>query len=370
MIEIAAGIGAALLVAMLVVALYDLVLRPGFRRLAVRNLFRRRTETILVIVGSSLGTAIVASAFLVGATFHASVRDSARTRLGPIDEEVTVAHVHKLGPVTHALRIPPLSHVDGVLPAVRATAAFTSEPVSARPTGSGTHSPDSTGSESLRAEPSATVLELDLTEAQNFGGHPSDTGLASLHGRLTKVQVVIGKDLAATLNAGVGDRVVLHAYGTTRTLTVKAVVPAVGLAGATDAIVAPGVVQAMAADATATRRSEAGVAAPEGVVFVSNNGRVFDSAAKSDRVAAEIHFRLTPKFDVDVTSAKADLLADADQQGRSMGQLFTGVGTFSVLAGLLLLVNLFVMMAIFSWFAVPDRYRHRDHQPSPDSAGR
>jgi len=45
-------------------------------------------------------------------------------------------------------------------------------------------------------------------------------------------------------------------------------------------------------------------------------------------------------------------LAEADQRGRSMGQLFTGVGTFSVLAGLLLLVN-----KLFPWLV--DRIMRR-----------
>jgi len=326
-IEVAAGIGAAVLVAMLAVAAHDLVRRPGFRRLAVRNLLRRRTEAILVVVGSSLGTAIIASAFLVGASFHASVRDSARTRLGPIDETVTVAHLGELGPVTGALRTPPLPHTDGVLPVLQTTGTITA----------GT-SPDGAGPRSV--EPSADVLGVDLDAARSFGGRPQDTGLADVATSSGTGTAVVSTGLAGSLGVEPGDRITLHAFGSDRTLDVGAVADPVGLAGAADLIVDPGVLRALAATAERGR-----AALLRGVVFVSNEGGVFDGAVHSAVVSAAIHDRLESRFDVEVTTSKGDLLTEADQRGRAMGQLFTGVGTFSVLAGLLLLVNLFVMLA-------------------------
>ncbi len=330
-IEIAAGLGAAVLVAMLAVAAHDLVRRPGFRRLAFRNLVRRRTEAILVVVGSSLGTAIIASAFLVGASFHASVRDSARTRLGPIDETVTVAHLDELGVVTEALRTPPLPHSDGILPALQTTATVA--------TGGASHADGPAGSVGL-AEPSVDVLGLDVAAARDFGNRPADTGLHDVPGRLGAAEAVVSRPLADALQVGVGRKIEVHAYGATRTFTVTAVADRLGLAGAADVIVPPDALQSMAARATA-----AGTTPPRGVVFVSNEGGLFDGADRSEAVTEAIRHRLGPRFDVEVATSKADLLAEADRRGHAMGQLFTGVGTFSVLAGLLLLVNLFVMLA-------------------------
>ena len=59
-------------------------------RLAGRNTLRRKGEALLVVLGSLLGTAIITSSFVVGDTLHATIRDQARTRLGPIDEVVLV----------------------------------------------------------------------------------------------------------------------------------------------------------------------------------------------------------------------------------------------------------------------------------------
>lgn len=340
MIEIGAGIGSALLLVMLAVAFHDLVRRPGFRRLAMRNLVRRRTEAILVVAGSSLGTAIIASAFLVGASFHASVQDSARTTLGPIDETVIVARLGDLGKVTDALGSPPPAGTDGVLPALRTTATVTAGDEFAADSQRSERGERGGVPSTLRAEPSADVLGLDVSAARSFGGRVHDTGLASVTAPLHDDEAVIGRSLADSLAVGVGDHLALHAFGAQRELDVVDVSDPVGLAGAADVIVAPDVLRTMAAGADDTR-----VAPLQGVVFVSNDGGIFDGAATSDAVVASIARRLDPHFDVEVTSSKADLLAEADQRGSAMGKLFTGVGTFSVLAGLLLLVNLFVMLA-------------------------
>lgn len=322
MIPVLAGAGGSILAAMLLLAGHDLIRRPAFRRLAARNLLRRPTESILVIVGSSLGTAIIAAAFLVGATFQTSVRDVARTRLGPIDEEVLVGDLAHLDAVTDALTHPALPGTDGVLRLVRAHLAITAGGANGE----------------LRAEPSATVTGMDLDAARNFGDDPAATGLVGVPAPGPD-QVVIGTALAHTLGVGPGDTVTLHGYHTTIDRTIAAVVAPLGVAGAQDVVVPPGTLETM------SQGAGAGTGGPSGVVAVSNDGGVFDGAADTSAVTARIRARTQDRFDVEVLPVKADQLAEANGRGRTMRQLFTGVGTFSVLAGLLLLVNLFVMMA-------------------------
>src|SRR5688572_26774554 len=92
-------LGVALLLgilAILVVSTFDLLFRPTFRRLALRNVLRRKNEALLVVAGSLLGTAIITSSFIVGDTLDASIRDTARTQLGPIDETVRVTDLARL----------------------------------------------------------------------------------------------------------------------------------------------------------------------------------------------------------------------------------------------------------------------------------
>src|SRR5260221_8483729 len=85
------------------VAFYDALRRPMLRRLAFRNANRRRGEAVLVLIGSLLGTAIIVASLLTGTSLKASIRDFARTQLGPVDETVHVSGTASLSSVAQAV---------------------------------------------------------------------------------------------------------------------------------------------------------------------------------------------------------------------------------------------------------------------------
>ena len=241
--------GVALPIVVLIV--HDLVRRPTIRRLALRNVARRKGEAALVIAGSLLGTAIITASFIVGDTLRSSIRDAARTQLGPIDEVVKVTGLPPLASAEAAVRRePPLPDLDGVLTAISAQAALQ------RP------GPDP------RAEPHATLLEVDFAKAREFGADPSITGLAGAGATPQGDELVIPDDLARTLGVAKGAKVELFAYGAHRTLTVRQVVPKVGLAGfgQPSAFVAPGTIASLASPVV----QESGNVPPIGLVMVSN----------------------------------------------------------------------------------------------------
>ena len=72
----------ALLGIALAVAGFIAVRRPFLRRLALRQIARRRGEAALVVVGSVLGTAIIIGSLIVGDTLNFSVRQTAYKNLG------------------------------------------------------------------------------------------------------------------------------------------------------------------------------------------------------------------------------------------------------------------------------------------------
>jgi putative ABC transport system permease protein len=77
---------AVLLGVAIVVAVYISLRRPFLRKLALRQLARRRREAMLVVAGSVLGTAIIVGSLVVGDTLNFSVKQVAYTSLGPTDE--------------------------------------------------------------------------------------------------------------------------------------------------------------------------------------------------------------------------------------------------------------------------------------------
>ena len=79
------GLGGAALLVTVVLAVGG----PLTRRLALRQVNRRRAEAALVVAGSVLGTAIIVGSLVVGDTLDRSFRQDAYRYLGMVDEVVS-----------------------------------------------------------------------------------------------------------------------------------------------------------------------------------------------------------------------------------------------------------------------------------------
>jgi putative ABC transport system permease protein len=310
--------------------LHDLIRRPTIRKLAARNVVRRRGEAVLVVAGSLLGTALITASLIVGDTLGASIRDFARTEFGPIDEIARVQGLTDLDALEQALA-DPIPGVDGTLRMVSAGAAV-----------------KTTGPEPL-AEPNASLLETDFDKARRFGGDPNATGLQRAGPTPTGDQAVLSSSLANALELEAGDKLEAFAYGTQRTFTVRQVLPKLGLVGFKEPgmFVAPGTIAALAGPLAASVPPGGSSRAipPAGFVLISNEGGVFDGADRSDAVQRALAPRLEGLRAVEVDSVKEDLLRDADDTGAQFLELFGTIGGFGVVAGILLLINIFVMLA-------------------------
>ena len=143
----------------------------------------------------------------------------------------------------------------------------------------------------------------------------------------------------ADLDVVAGEDLRLHAYGSAIDVTITRVVPEVGLAGYGGALVAPGTITNLADGATAS------AVPPSHRLLVSLDGGVSDTRALSDAAVADLHRPSRAVPGVEVEAPKALVLDDAERQGAGLTEVFSMIGIFSVLAGILLLINLFVMLA-------------------------
>ena len=305
-----------------------LVLRgPVLRRLAIRQASRRRTEAALVIIGSALGTTIIVGSLVVGDTLNFSVKQDAYRTLGPVDERV-VSTDPVAGEVValalRNLRSDPL--VDGVLTAHSEQAAVVL-----------------TGNGRQAAEPRTLVWDVDFAAAQRFGGSGVASGLSGPSPRPS--EVVLNDRLASDLGARVGDSVMLYLYNRPTPLWVARILPTRGLAGGgfgssanRNAFVAPGTLIAAGA--------KTGRIWPRTVTFVSNRGGVEAGNRYSDEMAARIRETIAPlsAAGTAVETPKKDVLAEAKVTGDALGALFLFIGSFTIIAGVLLLMNIFVML--------------------------
>jgi putative ABC transport system permease protein len=310
-------------------AAYQMARRPVLRRLALRDALRRRSETVLVIAGSLLGTAIITGSFIVGDTLDASIRATAATQLGPVDEGIAVSDPERAARVAAAVEALDDPRIDGVLSLHRAQASIVIE----------------RGGDTL-AEPSAQLVETDFRAARVFGGDPSATGISGPTPR--RGEVVITEDLAETLTARPGDEVTAALYGESISLRVKRILPRLGIAGfwtgfesaSPNAFVAPRTIAGVTAGGVPRRAQP-----PVTSVLVSNRGGVEEGAALTGDVAALLQREVLGAAPLRVETYKQDVLDAAEEQGDMFSELFLGIGSFAVVAGVLLLVNIFVMLA-------------------------
>ena len=285
---------------------------PFLRRLAGRQLRRRRTEALLVVSGSLLGTTMIVASFVVGDTLDHSVRSIAYTTLGPIDERVVSVDPRVGSAVASrldALRSDP--SVDGVM-TVRTTqgAALLGD----------------------RAEPRTSLWAVPFDQAATFGGSSSGlSGAAPGHD-----EVVINAELATSLGAAVGDEITVFPFAKTTTLRVVRIVPNDGLAG-----MGPGDVNRNAFVAPEVF----GDGVPATVTLVSNRGGVESGASLTATVERRIGELLTGVTGASVETPKEFVLTAAEETGAALGSVFLFISSFAIIAGVLLLVNVFVMLA-------------------------
>jgi putative ABC transport system permease protein len=320
---------AALLVSLLVSLpfLFVIARRPVLRRLAVRNMVRRPREALLVVLGSMLGATIITGSFVIGDAMNASIRAVAHQHLGPADELVIARDQTTWDELSQRLRTLPHSDVDGVLPIKTMDAAVTAY----------------RGKE-ITSAPQSQVIGLDFAQARRFGGNPHATGMPAEAPK--RNDVAITTDLAKALGVHRGEGIYVNAYGTRTMLIVGDVLPRRGVAGyslgqqqESRNIIVPSWMFDEIRGISST------YATPPTMAFlVSNRGGVESGVGRTDRVKAEIA-RVSRGLDPQVIGVKRLVLDQAEAAGKGFTQMFTTMGSFGVVAGLLLLVQLFVMLA-------------------------
>ena len=305
------------------------------RRLAVRNVARRPIEALLVVIGSLLGTAIITGSLVVGDTIDRSIRAGAYDQLGPIDETVSVNGLDQGAELVAQFEGFSSPHVDGVLSFVTAGASV----VNSGP-GGGT-------------QPRAQIIEVDFAEGQAFGPDPMITGLEG--DTPAPGTAVITDDLAGKLNIEAGDDIAVFAYGEELQLEVDRIVGRTGVAGywavdgrqqSYNVLVAPGTIASLPAGSTssAAEAGALGLVPPEVVVAISNVGGVESGAELTEEATADINDTIAD-LNLRALPTKQTLLDLAEENGQGLSQLYFTIGMFAVAAGVMLLVNIFVMLA-------------------------
>ena len=301
-------------------------------RIGMGNFFRRKTQVAIVVAGLLIGTAIISSSYVIQSTFDYTIRSTVFHQLDYIDETITA-------PNATAARTPfPLSvfqnlednRTSGAMPAVAALAPRY------------VLSAASMDANTRLIEPTGTLIGFNAT--YDFGTFVYANGTAWNGAGLAPGEVVVNQAYANDTEAKVGDTLQMFPTGAVRPLllTVAAVVLDSGrgaYAGNPDMFAPLETVQAAFAlpfQPVPQRINE---------IVVANVGGPTAGYLHTSEVDAQLQAHLPAGLGLTVNNVKQDAVTQATQNVDMLSQIFLLLGSFTIIAGVLLIINIFVMLA-------------------------
>ena len=311
---------------------------PVAFRIGVRNIPRRKTQTVLIVIGLMLSTLIIAASLGTGDTIAYSGTSETFRALGPIDELVVASSSGDgAGNIQTALqdKVPQSLEVTireatdgtGLVDAVMAVQIEVGAVLAV----------DGDGTPTL-SEPQVYLLGLDPIALEDFGGLWSVDGEAIDLTALPFDEVAISESLADQLEIGVGSAIVVYYNEAPAPVRVGVIAEDAPFAGRffPDAL---GIAVPLERLQQATR-SEGEVT----TIAISNTGDERGGLARSDKVAELVRAALAGQpYGVDeVKQRQVELSALVATIFTSFFLVF---GMFSIAVGVLLIVLIFSMLA-------------------------
>ena len=340
------GIGGTVFVVLaslgVVLVSVSLLRNSVLRRISLRNVARRKGSTLMVIVGSMVGTALIAGSLVIADTSRRLNTDAAYRYLGEIDEVVwlpgpqgdrglyfdrrqiaQIVTAEGLNARTEASHDAAL--VDGAMVVVQEQA-----PVRKVDPGTG---------RTIMVEPRVALVALDQEELADFGKHPPSLT------PLGRGEVLASPGLARELELVPGDTIEVLSGSTAHSFKVRAVEDLQGLSGFWSSIIAiEGAPETVLMGLEDGQDLFAGGADQGNAIFVSNAGGVTDSFQHSSAVQKSLGALLKDadaRGDFRARPVKSEIL----DQEFSLGDLFLTFSSFVIVAGILLVLNIYAMMA-------------------------
>ena len=322
--------------------------RPILVRMGLRNIPRRRAQTVLVTMGLTLATIIVTIAFSTGDSLAVSIRGLALDSLERIDHLITVEETDASGEsgedgIPNQVLLDLQAHFAGD---DRVEAIFGSRfdlvPV---------EHPDAG-----QIEPQFFLVGMDPELADQLQAVRDEDGDLLELSSLGSNEIVLNQRAALELDAEPGDQVLLYVLGNPREFTVAAIGRDAILTGNLEAGGAGGLLSMDTYQSLLGPR----LSPPDqwDTILVSGAGGVREPLEFSESLDEDIRSTIMlferenhslymsnglPRFSTE--PVKADSLEDAELIASVFTTLFLFMGSFSVAAGILLIFLIFAMLA-------------------------
>ena len=296
-------------------------------RIGVGNFFRRKTQVAIVVAGLLIGTAIITSSFVIQTTFDSTIRSAVIRALDFVDETIFIAspsgsrlpfNVSVYDAL--AATLPTMPDVSTIAPRIQMNGAVIDR--------------------STRLfDPTVTLIGFDA--GRDLGSFVRANGSTWTGTGLGSTQAIINAKLEQAIEARVGDGLTLNVGGprglVAISVTVFEVVRNEGRGAWNDGnnLFIP----------LDSFQAALGLPSQINTILVANAGGKETGYLRSDAAVAQIrpHLPTTPSFTI--AKAKADSVKGATEGVDRLSQVFILLSFFTIVAGVLLIVNIFVMLA-------------------------
>ncbi|MDI6857661.1 MAG: FtsX-like permease family protein [Dehalococcoidia bacterium] len=303
--------------------------------IGLRNIPRRVAQTVLIIIGLMLSTLIVSAAFTTGDTVDHTITKTAYDVLGHVDEIVQFeTQAEGVAFAGSDLTIPSavvddLEAVTSADPDIDGMAPVLLERVPA------------VNEETRLSIPNVGMVGLDPERMEAFPDVVSLDGRTLRVGDLAEDEVYLNESAADELDVQAGDTVTVYFRGEPLRFRVAEVVQDKAVTGAVGFESRSGI----AARLDVLQR----LFGREGnvdFVVISNTGGVRDSVGVTDQVVERLETAIEQqRLDLTVEPTKQENLEFAEEFGNGIMTFFIILGLFSIAAGILLIIMIFVMLA-------------------------
>ncbi|MCX5991265.1 MAG: FtsX-like permease family protein [Chloroflexi bacterium] len=292
-------------------------------KLGLRNIPKRPAQTALIILGLMLSTVIITSAFGTGDTIVYTIRSLAARGLGNTDEVVSAGDLGSPGGSNYfdysrfdEMRTYLLGYdkVDRLLPAITESAPLIDVTSQKKLSGIAVFAPD--------AQYMNTFSEMKDTQGQ----------VVTLDD-LGENEVYLDDKTAEDLNAKPDHMLYLFLGEQPTVLKLKAAVKGSSSNSLSTLIMPLSMAQEIL-----------GKEGQINAIYVSNYGGPVDGAKYSDQVKGKLEY-LLEGTGLKVQTVKQDTLKEADTAGSAFTTIFVAIGLFSIAAGVLLILLIFMMLA-------------------------
>ena len=299
-------------------------------RVALRNVVRRPTQAALVIAGLMVATSVISGSFILEDTFRAGITNTVYRALDGVDETIETSVTAGQDPTFPATVFQDLDRnrsslpaIDGLAPRYQLTTAVLNKR---------TRIPE-TRVNVVGFDPNKEFAPFVLADGRTFS--PAT---------LSATEVVLDPDLADRTDSQIGDSLDVSLFNASNgqpeshPFRVRAILKDAGIGGWGSTFAPSSLFVRLEA-------LQARMGTPDRltVIVVSNVGDEVTGKGQTDAAIRQLSAHLPTGFVVD--DIKRRFVNEAEQGADQLSTFFAVLGTFTIITGVMLVLNIFVMLA-------------------------